>query len=372
VTRQTTRRRTTSGRTGSAPRRGWAFVSYAHEDEERVDEVVSYLKARGIEVWWDDLLEPGDDWSGMLLDKIRYAACFVVLWSEASVRADFVRAEALRANEALNKGRIVPVLLDRSAVRNIPLPFNALQHVDLSEDGGQRRRELAKLGKRVGGLVRRPPRREEEGPNLSDDYALRYAKQASTHLRRLSARIGSIGQVLVTDDAAVARLRAALNEVDLTLDVVSDAVEDFVAAGLTKDDLDPRPYLGFERGALERRIREGRGHCDLIAVHYGAPDGVRPWLKANAPARVVARADNVFGQLATADGDVFRELALIGEALTNESRVVVNLLVAGQPERARQRVLEGRQRLMPLEDDLRKSTEVLQEVESTLGYARTR
>lgn len=372
MTLQTTRPRTTSGPTRRAPRHGWAFVSYAHEDKERVDVVVTHLKSRDVDVWWDDLLEPGDDWGAMLLDKIRYAACFVVLWSEASVRADFVRAEAHAAHEALNKGRIVPVLLDHSAVCNIPLPFNALQYVDLSEDGGQRRRQLAKLGKRVGGLVRRPPRREEDGPTLADDYALRNAKQASTHVRTLSKRIGSIGQVLVTDAAAVAKLRAALNEVDLTLDVVSDAVQVFVAAGLAKDDLDPRPYLGFERGALERRIREGRGHCDLIAVHYGAPDGVRPWLKANAPARVVARADDVFGELATADGDVFRELGLIGEMLTNESRVVVNLLVAGQPEAARQRVLEGRRRLMPLEEDLRKSASMLQEIETTLGYARSR
>jgi hypothetical protein len=68
---------------------------------------------------------------------------------------------------------------------------------------------------------------------------------------------------------------------------------------------------------------------------------------------------------------------------------VVNLLTAGQVEAARQRVLEGRKlprgvgcrhtrgaevrtgrgRLAPLEADLQKSTEVLQDVEHSLGFA---
>jgi len=49
-------------RTSAEPRRGWVFVSYAHADEERVRSIVAFLKSRKIDVWWDDLLVPGDEW----------------------------------------------------------------------------------------------------------------------------------------------------------------------------------------------------------------------------------------------------------------------------------------------------------------------
>jgi hypothetical protein len=308
----------------------------------------------------------------VLFDKVRDAACFIVMWSDASVDSMFVESEArLALDQSLDRGRLVPVLLDKSAKRRIPLPFNVLQHVDLTDGAAQQRSELARLAKAVGALVRRPPLREEQwGSNLGDDNAVRYAKHASAEIRKLSERLGAIGEVLIAEAKAVARLRATLAEVDKTLDVVSDAVQDFVTAGLAPE-IDPRPYVRFESGNLSRRIREGRGHCDLIAVYYGAPDGVRAWLKENASARVRGRADNLFGRLAEADNDVFRNLAEIGDALTNESRVVVNLLAAGQPDAAKRRVFEGRKRLAPLQTELEKTTEVLQEIESSLGYARS-
>lgn len=357
-------------RPSAAPRRGWAFVSYAHQDQERVRSIVGYLKSRRIVVWWDDLLKPGDEWGRALKQKLADAACVVVMWSEASVRSIYVAAEAREAlDRARGSGRLVPVLLDEHAASDIPLPFKEFQYHDLSQWDGRARRPLAPLASVVGKLMKRPPRSEERGPNLGDDSPVRSAKGASTEIRQLSQRVGSIGEVLLGDDQAVDDLRAALGEVHKTLDVVARAVEEFVAAGLTRNGLDPRSYVRFERGALSRQIRDGRGHCDLIALHYYRQDGVQAWLKTHAPKDVLTRADEVFGRLSLADSDLFWWLGQIGEALTNESRIVVNLLTADQVEAARQRVFEGRKRLAPLEADLQKSTEVLQEVEHSLGFA---
>jgi len=288
------------------------------------------------------------------------------------VQSMFVESVARAAlDHARGAGRLVPVLLDKRAQRHVPLPFNVLQHHDLSDWDGRARRPLASLVLVVSGLVKRPPRGEDWwGPNLGDDNAVRSARAASTEMRRLSVRVGSISGLLAGRDVeAVDDLRAALGEVHKTLEVVTDAVEDFVAAGVSPTGLDPRPYVRFERGALSRRIRDGRGHCDLIAVRYGRREGIRDWLKANSPKRVLTRADRVFGRLSEADGDLFLWLGQIGDALTNESRVVVNLLTAGQPESARQRVVEARSRLAPLEADLQQSIEVLQGIEQSLGYA---
>jgi hypothetical protein len=67
---------------------------------------------------------------------------------------------------------------------------------------------------------------------------------------------------------------------------------------------------------------------------------------------------------------LFRPLELIGELLANESRSVANLLLAGQEPAARQRILDGRAKLQPLEDNLTRAILELQKIESSLGYVQ--
>lgn len=358
---------TTSRRTA---RRGWVFVSYAHEDDERVRRIVEYLTSRGIPVWWDDLLNPGDPWGQVLRQKLDCAACVVVVWSRASVRSEFVESEARAAlDHGARSGRVVPVLLDKEARTRIPLPFNIYEYHDLSSWDGRARGPLKTLATVVIRLVKRPPPSEEQwGPNLDDDYSVPEAKSASTQMRQLTRRLRSVGEILLGDDAALENLRAALEEVHKTLDVVDSAVEEFIDAGVTQNGIDHRPYVRFERGTLSRKIRNGRGHCDLIALHYSRRGGVRTWLEANATKRIIDRADGIFERLSEADHDLFDSLGRIGDVLTNESRVVVNLITADQHEAARMRVADGRKRLAPLEADLQKSIEVLQEIEQSLGF----
>lgn len=346
-------------------------MSYAREDKARVRPIVDYLKTQRIEVWWDDRLAPGDEWFHVLQEKLNDASCVVVAWTLASVQSRFVAGEVQRAalDHGWNRGRLVPLLLDRRAAAKIPVPFNQFQHLDLTEWDGHTNRPLRELGSVVGGLVRRPPTSEERwGPDLRDDEQVRSAVRASAQMRRLGERIGSVGQVLVDETAPTADVHAALHEIHKTLDVVATSVEEFVSAGLGPGPLDPRPYVRFERGSLARRIRDGRGHCDLIAVHYYKPDGVRAWLQTNASRRVQGQADRAFGRLSDADGDLFRWLAQVGEALTNESRMIVNLLAADQVRAAQRRVLRARKTLAPLEAELGRSAEVLQEVEHGLGF----
>ena len=46
------------------------FVSYSHEDTQRVLELVGILKDGGHEPWWDSLWPPGDDWKEELWTEI--------------------------------------------------------------------------------------------------------------------------------------------------------------------------------------------------------------------------------------------------------------------------------------------------------------
>jgi hypothetical protein len=65
--------RSTAPPTGSS-NPGWAFVSYHHDDEERVRSIVDYLDhARSSRL--DELLVAGDEWRRVLQEKLDAAAC---------------------------------------------------------------------------------------------------------------------------------------------------------------------------------------------------------------------------------------------------------------------------------------------------------
>jgi hypothetical protein len=61
----------------------------------------------------------------------------------------------------------------------------------------------------------------------------------------------------------------------------------------------------------------------------------------------------------------------IGDILSNESRVIANLLLVGQDVIARQRIRDGRVKLGPLDDNLSIAMRDLQEAEAFLGYAES-
>lgn len=91
---------------------------------------MALLEAAGFEVWWDQHLMPGESYSSRIMQEIDKATCLVVLWSINSVNSDWVRGEAVVADEA---GKLVPLRMDNT---RIPPPFNMKQTIDLSQWGG--------------------------------------------------------------------------------------------------------------------------------------------------------------------------------------------------------------------------------------------
>lgn len=102
------------------------FVSYAREDRPRAEPMVDMLRAAGFDVFWDQSLPAGVDWAEFLDAKLDSAHCLLVLWTPSSVASRWVRTEA---NEALQKDKLLPVLLDD--VRP-PLAFRQIQCFDLT------------------------------------------------------------------------------------------------------------------------------------------------------------------------------------------------------------------------------------------------
>jgi hypothetical protein len=171
-------------------------------------------------------------------------------------------------------------------------------------------------------------------------------------LRGLTSQIRALGDILVSGSSPAKDLRCALREVNKTYRAVNTAILRFITPVVEAGAIDPRPFLEMERGTLRTEIQNGRGHCGLILTHHGRYGGLRDWIKDKLSLRELEKVDAVFAQLGTADGDLFRPLEDIGDILSNESRVIANLLLVGQDVIARQRIRDGRVKLGPLEDNL--------------------
>jgi hypothetical protein len=102
------------------------FLSYASEDVARANELAHALSRYGWSVWWDRSILPGKVFDTVIEAELSAAKCVIVLWSMHSVESRWVRAEA---GEALDKGRLIPVLLDGAV---IPLVFRQVQAASLS------------------------------------------------------------------------------------------------------------------------------------------------------------------------------------------------------------------------------------------------
>jgi Skp family chaperone for outer membrane proteins len=108
------------------------FLSYASEDRVRAREIAADLEALGWAVWWDHKLQAGKTFAGVIESEIKKSDCVLVLWSKASITSRWVRDEA---NEGLERGILVPVLID--AVEP-PMGFRSIHAANLiGYDGDQ-------------------------------------------------------------------------------------------------------------------------------------------------------------------------------------------------------------------------------------------
>jgi ankyrin repeat protein len=83
--------------------------------------LVQVFEQQGWSVWWDRQILPGKTFDEVIEEALGKARCVVVLWSETSVRSEWVKTEAA---EAAQRDILVPILLDPV---KIPLEFRRIQ-----------------------------------------------------------------------------------------------------------------------------------------------------------------------------------------------------------------------------------------------------
>ncbi len=100
------------------------FISYAHRDSRMKDELVMRLKimqGAGLvgEVWHDRMLEPGEEWSAKIEDKLRKADLVILLVSTPALASDYIRQQEMALTFSLAK-EMVPVVLEPCQWQLVP------------------------------------------------------------------------------------------------------------------------------------------------------------------------------------------------------------------------------------------------------------
>ena len=135
------------------------FLSYAREELALAEQLATAFEQRTWTVFWDRVVPPGGTWAEILDRELAAAGCVVVLWSNSSVKSEWVNVEASTARE---RGVLIPALIED--VKAL-LEFSRIQSADLSEwKPGSSDTELETLAGAIASTVGRIPAAEPQTP----------------------------------------------------------------------------------------------------------------------------------------------------------------------------------------------------------------
>lgn len=127
------------------------FISYNHEERERISTLLSSLQSLGLSVWFDARIQTGETFDEVIEAELEKAKAILVCWSEKSARSKWVRSEAAIAD---NQRMLVPCFIEKC---KLPPPFNLAQAADLTDwSGSVDHPGWSSVLERIGSLVKRP------------------------------------------------------------------------------------------------------------------------------------------------------------------------------------------------------------------------
>ena len=118
------------------------FLSYNHEDTERISPIAQKLHQNGMHIWYDNGLAPGNMIETVLAEKIRDSKTMIMFFTNRTLLKEhpFVQQEYEVAKNIYNK-TIIVVLLDSLVSENIPADkafwINSLRKAHLIDESNQ-------------------------------------------------------------------------------------------------------------------------------------------------------------------------------------------------------------------------------------------
>jgi hypothetical protein len=123
---------------------GDVFISYAKTDRPLALKLAAMLEAEGWKVWWDTSLTIGDDFRNEIMTELGRARAVIVIWTDASIKSDWVRSEAGRAQA---DRKLIPVKLPHLTYKDLAPPFDVLHTENVGEEDKIRAAVVAQLAK---------------------------------------------------------------------------------------------------------------------------------------------------------------------------------------------------------------------------------
>jgi TIR domain-containing protein len=120
------------------------FISYAKTDRPLALKLAAMLEAEGWKVWWDTSLTIGDDFRNEIMTELGRARAVIVIWTDASIKSDWVRSEAGRAQA---DRKLIPVKLAYLTYNDLPPPFDVLHTENVSQEDKIKAAVVAQLAK---------------------------------------------------------------------------------------------------------------------------------------------------------------------------------------------------------------------------------
>ncbi len=135
------------------------FISYARKDAAKAKVIARALEQASFDVWFDERLHSGSEFSREIEQALASAAAVVVLWSASAVESAWVRDEAA---EGRDSGRLIAVVIDDCRP---PIGFRQFHATDLSRWSGRGRPKqldelIAAVARKAGEPRTEPPRHE--------------------------------------------------------------------------------------------------------------------------------------------------------------------------------------------------------------------
>ena len=131
-------------------------LSYSRESKDFAGKLALTLKQRGVDVWYDHDLLPGDDYSKIIEEHIITSAAVLVVWSGPACKSKWVKAEASRANDY---DKLLQVVCESC---ELPLPFNSMNYIDLTSWSGDA--EASEISSIISAVQAKLQRRKDDQP----------------------------------------------------------------------------------------------------------------------------------------------------------------------------------------------------------------
>ena len=88
-----------------------AYLSYQHQDRPAVIEAISIFAGKGLRVYSDQDLQPGEDWEKALFSSLENSRALCIFLGQETLRSQWVLREVDAAARRQDKALIIPVLL---------------------------------------------------------------------------------------------------------------------------------------------------------------------------------------------------------------------------------------------------------------------